>query len=40
MHIVNSQPQSIAKLETQHGQLTKAIGEREEGKLLSHPIEP
>jgi len=39
MHIVNSYPESIAKLETQLGQLTIAVGKREEGKLLSHPIQ-
>jgi len=39
MHIVDSHSQSIAKLETQLGQLAIAVGKREEGKLLSHPIQ-
>jgi len=39
MHIVDSHSQSIAKLETQLRQLAIAIGKREEGKLLSNPIQ-
>ncbi|KAI5659499.1 hypothetical protein M9H77_28292 [Catharanthus roseus] len=35
----NSHTQSIAKLETQIGQLANAINRRDEGKLPSHPIE-
>ncbi|KAI5652481.1 hypothetical protein M9H77_29668 [Catharanthus roseus] len=37
--ILDSRTQSIAKLETQIGQLANAISRREEGRLLSHPIE-
>ncbi|KAI5676870.1 hypothetical protein M9H77_07820 [Catharanthus roseus] len=37
--IVDSHTQSIAKLETQIGQLANAISRRDEGKLPSHPIE-
>ncbi|KAI5657919.1 hypothetical protein M9H77_26712 [Catharanthus roseus] len=37
--ILDSHAQSIAKLETQIGQLTNAISRRDEGKLPSHPIE-
>ena len=39
MHIVDSHSQSIAKLETQLGQLAIAVGRREEEKLTSHPIQ-
>ena len=39
MHNVDSHSQSIAKLETQLGQLVIAIGKRKEGKLSSHPIQ-
>ncbi|KAI5671344.1 hypothetical protein M9H77_11708 [Catharanthus roseus] len=37
--IIDSHTQSIAKLETQIGQLANAISRRDEGKLPSHPIE-
>ncbi|KAI5683028.1 hypothetical protein M9H77_04256 [Catharanthus roseus] len=37
--ILDSHTQSIAKLETQIGQLANAISRRDEGKLPSHPIE-
>ncbi|KAI5663923.1 hypothetical protein M9H77_23246 [Catharanthus roseus] len=37
--ILDSRTQSIAKLETQIGQLDNAISRRNEGKLPSHPIE-
>ncbi|KAI5677391.1 hypothetical protein M9H77_08341 [Catharanthus roseus] len=37
--ITDSHTQSIAKLETQIGQLANAISRRDEGKLPSHPIE-
>ncbi|KAI5658255.1 hypothetical protein M9H77_27048 [Catharanthus roseus] len=37
--ILDSHTQSIAKLETQIGQLANAISRKDEGKLLSHPIE-
>ncbi|KAI5666444.1 hypothetical protein M9H77_16297 [Catharanthus roseus] len=37
--ILDSYTQSIAKLETQIGQLANAISRRDEGKLPSHPIE-
>ncbi|KAI5680729.1 hypothetical protein M9H77_01956 [Catharanthus roseus] len=37
--ILDSHTQSIAKLETQIGQLANAISKREEGRLPSHPIE-
>ncbi|KAI5682163.1 hypothetical protein M9H77_03391 [Catharanthus roseus] len=37
--IVDSHTQSIAKLETQIGQLANAINRRDKGKLPSHPIE-
>ncbi|KAI5652217.1 hypothetical protein M9H77_29404 [Catharanthus roseus] len=37
--ILDSHTQSIAKLETQIGQLAKAISKRDEGKRPSHPIE-
>ncbi|KAI5663754.1 hypothetical protein M9H77_23077 [Catharanthus roseus] len=37
--ILDSQTQSIAKLETQIGQLANAISSRDEGRLPSHPIE-
>ncbi|KAI5682158.1 hypothetical protein M9H77_03386 [Catharanthus roseus] len=37
--ILDSHTQSIAKLETQIGQLDNAISRRDEGKLPSHPIE-
>ncbi|KAI5658432.1 hypothetical protein M9H77_27225 [Catharanthus roseus] len=37
--ILDSHTQSIAKLETQIGQLANAISRREEGRLPSHPIE-
>ncbi|KAI5671162.1 hypothetical protein M9H77_11526 [Catharanthus roseus] len=37
--IVDSHTQSIAKLETQIGQLANAISRRYESKLPSHPIE-
>jgi len=33
MHIVDSHSQSIAKLETQLGQLAIALGKKEEGKF-------
>ena len=39
MHVVDSHSQSIAKLETQLGQLAVAVGKREEGKLPSHSIQ-
>jgi len=39
MHVVDSHSQSIAKLETQLGQLAIAVGQREEGKLPSHSIQ-
>ena len=39
MHIVDSHSQSIAKLETQLGQLAIAIGKREEEKHPNHPIQ-
>ena len=39
MHIVDSHSHSIAKLETQLGQLAIAVGKREEGKHPSHPIQ-
>jgi len=39
MQIVDSHSQSIAKLETQLGQLAIAISKREEGKLPSYSIE-
>ena len=38
IHIVDFHSQSIAKLETQVGQLVVAVGKREEGKLPNHPI--
>ncbi|KAI5653079.1 hypothetical protein M9H77_30266 [Catharanthus roseus] len=38
-NVQNSHTQSIAKLETQIGQLANAISRRDEGKLPSHPIE-
>ncbi|KAI5664239.1 hypothetical protein M9H77_23562 [Catharanthus roseus] len=37
--ILDSHTQSIAKLETQIGQLANTISRRDEGKLPSHPIE-
>ncbi|KAI5676630.1 hypothetical protein M9H77_07580 [Catharanthus roseus] len=37
--ILDSHTQSIAKLETQIGQLANAISRRDEGRLPSHPIE-
>ncbi|KAI5661213.1 hypothetical protein M9H77_20536 [Catharanthus roseus] len=37
--ILDSHTQSIAKLETQIGQLANAISRRDEDKLPSHPIE-
>ncbi|KAI5677110.1 hypothetical protein M9H77_08060 [Catharanthus roseus] len=37
--ILDSQTQSIAKLETQIGQLANGISRRDEGRLPSHPIE-
>ncbi|KAI5666870.1 hypothetical protein M9H77_16723 [Catharanthus roseus] len=37
--ILDSQTQSIGKLETKIGQLANAISRRDEGKLPSHPIE-
>ncbi|KAI5668150.1 hypothetical protein M9H77_18003 [Catharanthus roseus] len=37
--ILDSHTKSIAKLETQIGQLPNAISKRDEGKLPSHPIE-
>ncbi|KAI5663607.1 hypothetical protein M9H77_22930 [Catharanthus roseus] len=37
--ILDSHTQSIAKLETQIGQLANAISRRDESKLPSHPIE-
>ncbi|KAI5657129.1 hypothetical protein M9H77_25922 [Catharanthus roseus] len=37
--ILDSHTQSIAKLETQIGQLANAISRRDKGKLPSHPIE-
>ncbi|KAI5682533.1 hypothetical protein M9H77_03761 [Catharanthus roseus] len=37
--ILDSHTQSIAKLETQIGQLANVISRRDEGKLPSHPIE-
>ncbi|KAI5649216.1 hypothetical protein M9H77_35221 [Catharanthus roseus] len=37
--ILDSHTQSIAKLETQIGQLANAISRRNEGELPSHPIE-
>ncbi|KAI5654857.1 hypothetical protein M9H77_32044 [Catharanthus roseus] len=37
--ILDSHTQSIAKLETQIGQLDNAISRRDEGRLPSHPIE-
>ncbi|KAI5683156.1 hypothetical protein M9H77_04384 [Catharanthus roseus] len=37
--ILDSHTQSIAKLETQIGQLANAISRREEGRLPSNPIE-
>ncbi|KAI5648878.1 hypothetical protein M9H77_34883 [Catharanthus roseus] len=39
IQILDSHTQSIAKLETQIGQLANAISRRDEGKLPSHPIE-
>ena len=39
MQIVDSHSQSIAKLETQLGQLAIAISKREEGKLPSYLVE-
>ncbi|KAI5649999.1 hypothetical protein M9H77_36004 [Catharanthus roseus] len=39
IQILDSHIQSIAKLETQMGQLANAISRRDEGKLPSHPIE-
>ena len=39
MHIVDSHSQSIAKLETQLGQLAITVGKREEEKLSSYPIQ-
>jgi len=39
MCIIDSHSQSIAKLEIQLRQLAIAIGEREEVKLSSHPIQ-
>ncbi|XP_021747322.1 uncharacterized protein LOC110713162 [Chenopodium quinoa] len=38
MHVVDSHTQSIAKLETQIGQLANAIGKRDDGKLPSTSI--
>jgi uncharacterized coiled-coil protein SlyX len=37
-HIVNSHSQSIAKLETQMGQMVNTLNKREEGKLPSQPV--
>ncbi|KAI5657990.1 hypothetical protein M9H77_26783 [Catharanthus roseus] len=37
--ILDSHTQSIAKLETQLGQLANAISRRDEGKLPNHPVE-
>ena len=39
MHIIDSHSQSIAKLETELGQLAIAVGKKEEGNLLIHPIQ-
>ena len=36
--LLHSHTQSIAKLETQLGQLAQAVGKRDEGKLPSQPI--
>ena len=36
--LLHSHSQSIAKLETQVGQLANALTRREEGKLLSQPV--
>jgi hypothetical protein len=36
--IVNSHSQSIAKLETQVGQIANTLNRKEEGKLLSQPV--
>jgi uncharacterized coiled-coil protein SlyX len=35
---INSHSQSIAKLETQMGQMANTLNRREEGKLLSQPM--
>jgi uncharacterized coiled-coil protein SlyX len=37
-HTVNSHSQSIAKLETQMGQMANTLNRREEGKLPSQPV--
>jgi uncharacterized coiled-coil protein SlyX len=37
-HTVNSHSQSIAKLETQMGQIANTLNRREEGKLPSQPV--
>jgi uncharacterized coiled-coil protein SlyX len=37
-HTVNSHSQSIAKLETQMGQMANTLNRREEGKLPSQPM--
>ena len=39
MHIVDSHSHSIAKLETQLGQLAIAVGKKDETKRPSHPIQ-
>ena len=39
MNVVDSYSQSIAKLETQLGQLAIAVGKREERKLPSHSVQ-
>jgi len=39
MHIVDSHSQSIDKFKTQLGQLATTMGNRQEEKLLSYPIQ-